>query len=101
MSKDKVEMFDALHPDPEKQGTRVTKSTYEAYKAALLEIIPPTDEGIEYGALSKAVVPHLSSELVENTSQGWWVTSVKLDLEARGMIERVPTKGKQRVRRIN
>ena len=100
-SKEKVEMFEALHPDPAKQGTRVTKSTYDAYKAALLAVIPATEDGIEYGALSKAVVPHLSPELVEKTSQGWWVTSVKLDLEARGMIERVPTKGKQRVRRLS
>lgn len=95
----KAEMFEALHPDPEKQGTRVTKATYEAYRDALLQIIPDTEQGIEYGALSKAVVPYLSPELVESTSQGWWVTSVKLDLEARGLIERIPTKGKQRIRR--
>lgn len=94
------EMFEGLHPDPEKQGTRMTKATYDAYKAALLKVIPATEEGIEYGSLSKAVVPHLTEELVENTSQGWWVTSVKLDLEARGMIERVPGKGRQRVRKM-
>lgn len=72
------EMFEALHPDPEKQGTRVTKATYDAYKAALLEIIPASEEGIEYGALSKAVIPHLSPELIENTSQGWWVPALSL-----------------------
>lgn len=94
------EMFEALHPDPEKQGTRVTKATYDAYKAALLEIIPASEEGVEYGTLSKAVIPHLTPELVESTSQGWWVTCVKLDLEARGLIERLPTKGKQRVRKL-
>ncbi len=95
----KKEMFDALHPDPTKQGTRVTKATYEAYRDALLEVIPFTAEGIEYGALSTAVQPYLSAELLANTSPGWWVTSVKLDLEARGLIERVNTKGRQRVRR--
>lgn len=93
------EMFDALHPDPEKQGTRVTKTTYEAYKAALLEVIPMDDQGIEYGKLSKEVVPHLTQELIDTTSQTWWVTAVKLDLEARGIIERVPEKGRQRVRK--
>lgn len=93
------EMFEGLHPDPEKQGTRMTKATYDAYKAALLKVIPATEEGVEYGSLSKAVVPHLTEELVENTSQAWWVTSVKLDLEARGVIERVPSKGRQRVRK--
>jgi len=94
------EMFDALHPDPEKQGTRVTKTTYETYKEALLKVIPASEGGVEYGSLSKSVVPYLTDELVENTSQGWWVTTVKLDLEARGMIERVPGKGRQWVRKI-
>ena len=94
------EMFDALHPDPTKQGTRVTKSTYDAYRAALLKVIPFTEEGIEYGTLSEAVQPHIAPELLESTSPGWWVTSVKLDLEARGMIERIPTKGRQRLRQV-
>ena len=94
----KPEMFKAQHPDPEKQGATVTKSTYDAYKAALLKVIPSSEEGIEYGALSKAVQPHISAELLESTSPGWWVTTVKLDLEARGVIERVKTKGRQRVR---
>lgn len=95
------EMFEALHPDPEKQGTRVTKSTYDAYRDALLKVIPDTEEGIEFGALRNAVRPHLSAELIDRTSPGWWTTTVKLDLEARGLIERIPTNGKQRLRRIS
>ena len=92
------EMFEALHPDPSKNGTRVTKATYEAYRKALLEVIPTAEDGIFFGELSKAVAPHLTQALLDNTSPGWWVTTVKLDLEARGIIERVPGKGKQRVR---
>ena len=41
----KPEMIEALHPDPDKQGTRVTKSIYDAYRAALLSVIPATEEG--------------------------------------------------------
>lgn len=96
----KPEMFQALHPDPAKNGTRVTKSTYEAYRDALLKVIPASDEGIAFMALSKAVTPHIAPDLLESTSPGWWTTTVKLDLEARGLIERVPGKGKQRVRRV-
>ncbi len=96
----KVEMFEARHPDPEKQGTRVTKATYEAYRDALLRVIPDSEEGIEFGALRKAVVPYLDADLLEKTSPGWWTTTVKLDLEAREIIERIDTKGRQRVRRI-
>jgi hypothetical protein len=94
------EMFQALHPDPAKNSTRVTKSTYEAYRVVLLKVIPTTAEGIAFADLSQAVTPHLSPEVLSSTSAGWWVTTVKLDLEARGLIERVPGAGKQRLRRI-
>ena len=100
--KEKVEMFEALHPDPKKQGTRVTKKYYDVYKEALLKIIPTkeeSEEGIEFMALSKDVVPHLSKDVMDKTSVGWWTTVLKLDLEARGIIERLPTKGRQRVRK--
>lgn len=94
------EMVQALHPDRAKNGTRVTKSTYEAYRAALLATIPTAAEGIAFTDLSQAVTPHLSPEVLSSTSPVWWVTTVKLDLEARGLIERVPGAGKQRLRRI-
>lgn len=92
-------MFQALHPDPDKQGPRVTRATYEAYRKALLEVIPDSEEGIEFSALSKAVQPHVDKAILETSSAGWWATTVKLDLEARKLIERVPEKGRQRVRR--
>ena len=93
------EMFQALHPDPAKQGQRVTKATFDIYREALLQIIPTEPEGIELQTLFGAVVPYLPPEIAESTSPGWWTMTVKLDLEARGVIERVPGKGKQRVRR--
>ena len=96
----KKEMFEALHPDPTKQGTRVTKQYYDAYKAALLEAIPADEDGIFYGELPDVVEPLLDADTAANTKTMWWVTCVKLDLEARGLIERVPGKGKQRVKRI-
>ncbi len=101
--KEKAEMFEALHPDPTKQGTRVTKEYYDVYKEALLKIIPTKDEldeGIEFMALSKDIVAHLPQEIIEKTSVGWWTTVLKLDLEARGIIKRLPTKGRQRVIKV-
>jgi len=95
-----IEMFQALHPDPTKQGTRVTKRYYDAYREALLKVIPTTEEGIFFADLPKAVDPLVPTDIAENTSTGWWTTTVKLDLEARGLIERVAGKGKQRVRRV-
>ena len=34
------------------------------------------------------------------SSVGWYATTVKLDLEARGLIERVPDARPQRLRRV-
>ena len=94
------EMINGLHPDPNKQGTRMTKAYYDAYRIALLEVIPTTNEGVYYSDLDKLCETHLSVEVRENTKAMWWITSVKLDLEARGLIERVKGKGKQRVRQV-
>jgi len=94
----KKEMFQALHPDPTKQGARVTKATYEAYKQALLKAMPQTEDGLELALLYEAARPYVSEDILENTSLGWWIMTVKLDLEARGVIERIPGKGRQRVR---
>lgn len=95
-----TEMFEALHPDPTKHGTRVTKATYDVYRDILLQVIPDSEEGIQFMDLSKAVEPHVPAEVLANSSVGWWTTTVKLDLEARGLIERVPGKGRQRVRKV-
>ena len=94
------EMFVALHPDPAKQGTRVTRTTYESYRAALLQVIPAEVDGVPFAALRELVLPHLPADLSKTTSPGWWTTTVKLDLEARGLIERVPGSKPQRLRRI-
>ena len=98
--KEKVEMMEALHPDPTKNGTRVTKATYEAYREAMLKVVPADAEGIAFMDLKGAMKPHVDKELLANTSLGWWTTVVKLDLEARGVIERIPGKGRQRVRLV-
>lgn len=97
MSSEK-EMYQALHPDPTKQGMRVTKAHFDAYHAALLQVIPATEEGVFYSDLAKLVEPLLSAETLANTKSMWWITTVKLDMEARNLIERVPGRGKQRVR---
>lgn len=94
------EMFQALHPDPNKQGARVTKATFDAYREALLKLIPADEEGVELQSLFNEVAPLVPADIVENTSPGWWTMTVKLDLEARGVIERVPGPGRQRVRRV-
>ena len=93
-------MIDALNPDRSKAPTRVTKAHYLAYKRALLSCIPKRSEGIRFMDLTDLVAERLPTETLQATKPMWWVTTVKLDLEARGLIERVPGKSPQRLRRI-
>ena len=92
------EMMTALHPDPEKQGTRVTRTKYEAIKAAMLAAFDDSPE-ILFKDLSAAVESHLEDSF--EGSVGWWTTTVKLDLEARGLLERANGASPQQLRRSN
>ena len=100
-TKTQSEMFQAQHPDPNKQGTRVTKAYYDAYRKALLAVIPTTAVGIPFSSLSEVVQPHVPADILSKTSPGWWTTTVKLDLEARGLVERIEVAGRQNVRQLS
>lgn len=89
-----------LHPEG-KQGVNIKRDKYEAMREALLRVIPKTKQGIAFGELAEAVRPHLDAEVFPpESSVTWYVVTVKQDLEARELIERVAGRGPQRVRRI-
>ena len=92
--------FQTIHPEAGKQGTKIDAAKYEAMKAALLAVLPADDAGFPFQDLADAVRPHLPTELFANASISWYVVTVKLDLEARGLIERVPSARPQRLRRV-
>jgi hypothetical protein len=94
------EIVEALNPQPDKMATRVNKANYDAYRAALLQVIPRTRDGVLFGNLADLVSPKLPAAIAASTKPMWWVTTVKLDLEARGLIERVPKASPQRLRRV-
>lgn len=91
---------EALNPQPGKQSTRVNKANYEAYRRVLLSVIPKSRQGVEFRSLPDLVAPRLPTDVANATKPMWWVTTVKLDLEARGLIERVPGSSPQRLRRL-
>lgn len=90
------EMIDALHPDPAKQSTRMQAARYHAMRTALLAVIPAEAPGVRFTELAERVRPLLGDALGDGSIQ-WTVTTVKLDLEARGLIERVSGRGPQRL----
>lgn len=87
----------ALHPEG-KQPTRIDRDKYEDMRRAMLAVIREAGrEGAGFSELPDAVLNQLDPEIFEGASVMWYVTTVKLDLEARGLIERVPGRGRQRL----
>ncbi len=87
--------------DRGKGGTRVPVEKYEIMKKAILKAVPRAQRGIAFKDLPKAVARHLTrQEKSKFGSISWYATTVKLDLEARGLVERIPGISPQRLRRL-
>jgi hypothetical protein len=86
-----------LHPQEGKQGTNIDRSKYNAIRAAILDAVGERPE-IAFGGLADAVAQRIGAEFEGSVS--WYVTTIKLDLEARGLIERVPGRKPQFLRLV-
>ncbi|HSN76277.1 MAG TPA: hypothetical protein VL334_14475 [Anaerolineae bacterium] len=83
-----------LHPAG-KQGVNIERSKYDLIRQAIVISLQQRDE-IPFGELDAAVAANLSVPF--DGSIGWYTTTVKLDLEASGVIERVPGRSPQVIR---
>ena len=83
------------HPEPGKAGVNICKHKYDLIRGAILEAIRARGD-IQFKELADAVRRRLSGGFEGSIS--WYVTTVKLDLEARGLIERIPKSRPQRLR---
>lgn len=73
--------------------SRVDATKYAAMKVALLEILPAKAPGLTQKQMMSGVVPHLPEDLFPGGAKsGWWMKSVQLDLEAKGIVVRDATK---------
>jgi len=90
-----MERITTLHPEPGKSGVNISRQKYDAIRAAILESIRDHGE-ITFKDLTQEVRRKLEGTFEGSIS--WYVTTVKLDLEARGLIERVPGSRPQRLR---
>ncbi len=91
--------IEVLNANTGRQDGTIERDKYEAMKSALLTVIPNTMDGTPFKTLVEQVAPLLPKAVFEGASVPWYVTTVKLDLEARGLIERVPKKSPQHLRR--
>ena len=86
-------------PTPGKQPTRIHRWKYDLIRAAILEAIPPGEQGVEFRALPGLLEKQLDpGDLSRLDSLSWYTTTVKLDMEVREDIERVPGSKPQRLR---
>jgi len=87
-------MIRTLHPE-KKQGVNISKEKYELIRKAILSTLQATKE-ITFMNLSRAVEREVNGNFEGSVT--WYVTTVKLDLEARGQIKRVPNSRPQIVK---
>ena len=85
-----------LHPQ-KKQGVKISKEKYEMIRKAILCVLERQKE-ISFMNLSRAVEKEVNGNFEGSVT--WYVTTVKLDLEARGQIKRVPSSRPQLVKLV-
>lgn len=96
----KGEKVVAETPTPGKQPTRIDKWKYDLVHDAILAVVPADENGVEFNQLAQLVEAHLSpADLEKLGSVSWYTTTVKLDMEVKGEIERIPGSKPQRLRR--
>jgi hypothetical protein len=88
------EKIRTLHPD-KKQGVNISKEKYEIIRNSILCVLQRQKE-ITFMNLSRAVEKEVNGTFEGSVT--WYVTTVKLDMEARGEIKRVPNSRPQLVR---
>ena len=87
--------FLTLHPDPNKAGVNIDNDKYELIRDAILKVLKSKDETL-FKDLPHEVEKSLKGKFGGSIS--WYVTTVKLDLEARNVIERIAGVFPQRLR---
>jgi hypothetical protein len=83
-----------LHPEEGKRGVNISRTKYEMVRQAILDAVR-SQGTITYQGLVSLVEYSLRNRF--EGSIPWYVTTVKLDLEARGEIERVAGPGEQKL----
>lgn len=83
-----------LHPQG-KKGVHILKRRYDVVKDFILKKVE------EHGEITYQDVSDMAEEELAATFDGkvlWYVVSVKLDLEAREIIERIPKTSPHKIR---
>jgi hypothetical protein len=89
-SDDRVEIENFTSPG---KTYRVDRAKYEAMRGALLKVLPDNAPGLSVAEAKAALLPLLPAALFPGGDKaGWWLKAAQLDLEAKGVIVREPSK---------
>lgn len=83
-----------LHPDG-KSGVNISQAKYDQMSETIISILGERGQ-MTFSELGNEVGNRLDGHFEGSIS--WYYTTVKLDLEARGIVERVDRKSPQRIR---
>ncbi|MEM1049504.1 MAG: hypothetical protein AAGL24_25350 [Pseudomonadota bacterium] len=73
--------------------SRVDRAKYEAMRDALVAALPKGAPGLTAAEAKTAVLPVLpETHFPGGATAGWWLKTVQLDLEAKGIVQRENTK---------
>lgn len=86
-----------LHPEEGKQGVNIDRDKYDLMREEIVAALKAEPEQT-FSGLNQVVGERLDGRF--DGSIGWYYTTVKLDLEARGIIERIPNSSPQRLRLV-
>jgi hypothetical protein len=86
---DKIEIQSITSPH---RTERVNRVKYLAMREAMLAALPTGLPGYTVPETEAALLPLLPSDLFPGTTAGWWLKAVQLDLEAKRIIARAPTR---------
>jgi hypothetical protein len=71
------------------RSSHVNAGKYRALRKVLVQVLPKRGPGMTQAEMAQAVLPHLPQELWPGGAKAmWWLKTVQLDLEARGLIAR-------------
>ena len=85
-----VEARNVNHPG---KTHRLDATRFNAIRATMLKVMPSSGPGLTQSEMMAAVKQAAPQDLFPGGDKaGWWAKSVQLDMEARGELERLPTK---------
>lgn len=75
------------NPNTGRTDGTIARSFYDPVRAAIIEAIDEAGT-LAFADLREAVEQRTPPEMWDDASVGWYTTTVKLDLEAKGIIEK-------------